>query len=133
MLFCFFFFRTLNRKSLQFSNVELNERLKQWEESNNTLKEDLSAASELLIVNRDELSNSKTELIKSRNDINVIKIIFHKKKNTNLTEILSLQKLNEEINNLKLDDAQRFNGSAIGTIQTEIISLTSTSSSCQKV
>lgn len=50
---------------------EMAEKLKTWEESNLKLKNDLEEASKQLINSCNDLTYNKTELIKSRREINV--------------------------------------------------------------
>lgn len=50
---------------------DLLEQMKDWEHMNMKLKSDLGIASEQLLINCDELANSKIELQRRRNEINV--------------------------------------------------------------
>lgn len=50
---------------------DLLEQMKDWEHMNIKLKNDLGIASEQLLINCDELANSKMELQRRRNEINV--------------------------------------------------------------
>lgn len=59
------------RNKLQLNKEDLLEKIKDWEHINMKLKNDLGVASEQLLINCDELSNSKMELQRRRNEINV--------------------------------------------------------------
>lgn len=57
---------------------DLLEKMKDWEHMNIKLKSDLGIASEQLLINCDELANSKIELQRRRNEINVSFIRLNK-------------------------------------------------------
>lgn len=59
------------RNKLQLNKEDLLEKMKDWEHMNIKLKNDLGVASEQLLINCDELANSKLELQRRRNEINV--------------------------------------------------------------
>lgn len=59
------------RNKLQLNKEDLLEKMKDWEHTNMKLKSDLGVASEQLLINCDELANSKMELQRRRNEINV--------------------------------------------------------------
>lgn len=59
------------RNKLQLNKEEMLEKMKDWEQMNMKLKSDLGNASEQLLLNCDELANSKMELQRRRNEINV--------------------------------------------------------------
>lgn len=79
---------------------DLLEQMKDWEHMNVKLKSDLGIASEQLLINCDELANSKMELQRRRNEINVSSIIHPgcgTKLKSKFIGFLLSQKLNEDI------------------------------------
>lgn len=75
----------------------MQEKLKDWEEANRKLKNDLNDASEQLLINCTELANSKIDLQKRRIEINVGFNQVVKQYQDNFTIVFLLQKLNEDI------------------------------------
>lgn len=59
------------RNKLQLNKEDLLEKMKDWEHMNMKLRSDLGIASEQLLINCDELANSKMELQRRRKEINV--------------------------------------------------------------
>lgn len=59
------------RNSLQLTKEEMLEKLKNFEDLNLKLKDDLDSATKQLVNNCNDLTYSKTELLKSRREINV--------------------------------------------------------------
>lgn len=95
-------FSFIPRNKLQLNKEEMLEKMKDWEQMNVKLKSDLGNASEQLLLNCDELANSKMELQRRRNEINVrLTNNWTEFKNYKSKPIFKwkfcLQKLNEDI------------------------------------
>lgn len=59
------------RNKIALSKDETMDKLKEWEDINIKLKEELKEITEKLILKGNELTGSKTELIRHRNEIDV--------------------------------------------------------------
>lgn len=99
------YFKLFFRNKLQLNKEELLEKLRDWEQLNAKLKNELEDASHQITVNGSDLANSKLELQRHRNEIDVscnidIELYLWTRELTHNSFLSFTQRLNIDICNL---------------------------------